>query len=249
MFLIASCTAQLIYFIMSPKLYNEYAWVLYRKAGAEQHFQSLYRKYLIWLCVLKQDTAFGLFCVLLSGRGIYNSGWMAALDYLSLSICLIMLFSGWFVVKHEMIIFTRLWFLLFPLLPAYIITIWVSEYQFHVLNMDQSYALQTLGILFTICGVCSLITRILLTYFTIDVYKNFGKGRLSLDSIKNKGRTKTKSIDEEDNSEAETSYGYVNYNQNPPPESPEEAWTLKDVLNTTYAMEKEEDVDVNVKKY
>jgi len=116
--------------------------------------------------------------------------------------------------------------------------------------MNQTYALKTLGILYTICGAWSLITRFALMYLTYLVYNNFGKGRLSLDTLKQKQDRNTKSIDEDDISDI-GEYGYINYTPGTTatvPENPEENWTLKDVIDTTYAMAAKEDDD-NVKKY
>jgi len=229
-FISITCGTQLVYFLLSPKLYQEHGWVLYRKAGGDKDTRALYRKYLVWLSFLKLDTAFGLFCVLLSGKGVYNTGWMAGLDYTMLILCIFLLASGWYVVKHEHVIFTRIWFFFFPLLPAYIIGFWVEQYTFNRDSPRSNYASQTLGILFTICGICSFITRIALITLTFIVYNNFGKGLITLESLKKKDIT---TLDEERDS-------LDGYDYHADPE--EGNWTLKDVIANTYALDADSDI-------
>jgi len=191
LFLVVTCSCQLFYFVVSPFLYEEYAWVLYRKSVLDKQLRAIYIKYLIWLCFLRLDSAFGILSVLLSGKGICNAGLNAGLDYATFAVCIIFLAVGYYVIKKELVVYTRLWFLLFPLLPAYDLAFLVIQYK-TALDSQQEHTLYTLRVLFTVSSVCALLSRVGLIYFTYVVYNNFGKGLLNLEEAKEREKAKKK---------------------------------------------------------
>eukprot|EP01124_Arcella_intermedia_P027748 TRINITY_DN5492_c0_g1_i2.p1 TRINITY_DN5492_c0_g1~~TRINITY_DN5492_c0_g1_i2.p1 ORF type:complete len:266 (-),score=56.33 TRINITY_DN5492_c0_g1_i2:25-822(-) len=201
LYLIAACSSQLIYLILSPFLYTDYEWAVWRVAGAEIKDQGLYRKYLLWLSLLKLDTAFGVFCTLLNGRGAFKEGWYLVIDYVMLGICIIFMAWGWFVVKKEIRVWTIIWFFLFPLLPAYVIGFWVKQFTYNRYDPNAEYTSKTMGTLFTVCGVISLLARIGLTITTRTVFLNFGKGLLEFGAKNEEAARDTYDIEEEEDPE------------------------------------------------
>jgi len=179
LFLGTACFPQLFYIGVSPNLYKEYAWVLYRKAGADVAIRSLYIQYLIWSCLLKLDTVFGILSTFLSGRGVCNDSVSTVLDYSTLTVCLLFLGIGYYVVQREFIQYTRLWFLLFPILPTYNIAYLVLQYS-TPLNPQTEHTWYTLRILYTVLAGLSLAAWLGLVYFTYIVYNNFGKKKKEL---------------------------------------------------------------------
>jgi len=260
LFLCAACVPQLFYIGISWNLYKEYAWVLYRKAGADVMLRGLYIKYLLWSCLLKLDTVFGILATFLSGRGVCNGGILAFFDYATLFICIIFLFMGYYVVQRELVMYTRIWFFLFPFLPAHNIGFLIYSYKFQSIDPTQ-YTEYILRALFTAVAVCSLVTWVGLVYFTFIVYNNYGKGLVTLaeerKKRKEKQKSKTKITTEDDEDDSESDYAnsdYQNYdnnnNNNNIARNSEDGWSLKDVIANTYALEDgNQRTSAQVKKY
>jgi len=241
-FLVGTCIAQLFYFVVSPKLYKEYAWVLYRKAGADQAVRGLYRKYLQWSCIQKLDAFFGFFSVFLSGNGIVNS----ALDWSMFALLIVFLGVGYYAVNKELVGLTIAWFCLFPFLPAYII------YNFLVItilqdpNQPDDVTARRLKILFSVCGSGSLISRVALCVISVIVFRNYGKGLVSLVQLKKEEKKKVQEGHDDDEDVSVSvdggEYGYINYGGETLPQQPENEnnmdWKLKDVIDNTTAIEK-----------
>jgi len=143
---------QLFYIGVSRNLYKEYAWVLYRKAGADMTLRALYIQYLIWSCLLKLDTVFGILSTFLNGKGVCNGGMFAAFDYTTFGLCIFFVVFGYYVVKRELLLYTRLWFLLFPFLPAYNLGFIVYQYSIYI-DKTTNYTEYTLRTLYTIAGM------------------------------------------------------------------------------------------------
>jgi len=191
-FLCAACAPQIFYIGVSWNLYKEYAWVLYRKAGADTMLRDLYIKYLLWSCLLKLDTVFGILSTFLSGKGVCNGGLLAFFDYFTLFICIIFLFIGYYVVQRELVMYTRLWFFLFPFLPAYNIGFLIYQYMYETIDPHRNYTEYILRALYTAAAACSLLTWVGVVYFTYIVVNNYGKGLVTLaEERKKKERKKT----------------------------------------------------------
>jgi len=203
--------------------------------------RSLYIQYLIWSCLLKLDTVFGILSTFLSGRGVCNSITLSALDYSTLAICLLFLGIGYYVVQRELIHYTRLWFLLFPILPTYNIAYLILLYS-NPLDPLTEHTWYTLRILYTVLAGISLVAWLGLVYYTYIVYNNFGKGLGDLAQEKQveKQRTKNTTTDDDDDMES-NGEGYLNYSGNneviPGEQASDDGWSLKDVIANTYALD------------
>jgi hypothetical protein len=170
MFLISNSVTQFFYLIVSYYLYKEYRWVVWKKAGPDEAIQGMYQNYLKWSCFQKLDMSFSGFCILLSGLGVYNTGWESALDVTMSVLLVITVISGYIFVKNEYSLATKLWILLLPSMPAYVIAWFIMQKSF-----DQSGKYSLYGP-FLICGSFLLLTRTILVYFTVIVIRNYGKG-------------------------------------------------------------------------
>jgi len=169
MFLISNSLTQLLYFLISYHLYKEYRWIVWKKVGPLEGTQGMYRDYLKWSCFQKLDMTFCGFCILLSGQGVYNTGWESAVDIIMFLVLLITIISGYIFVKYEYSIPTKLWIFLLFIMPGYVIAWFILEKNFD----NGTYSLY---IPFLVCGSFLLLTRTVLIYFTVIVIGNYGKG-------------------------------------------------------------------------
>jgi len=199
MFVITNALAQICYFSISYYLYKEYRWVLWKKAGSDETVQAMYGNYLKWSCFQKLDMTFAGFCILLSGQGAFNTGWESALDIVMLLILIATIISGYVFVKQEYSILTKLWFLLLPIMPGYIIAWFILQKNF---DTNGSYSLY---IPFIVCGCFLLITRLILVYYTVLLLTSYGKGLKDL----------TKTVDQTEITVIEEDEG-ENYFENEP---------------------------------
>jgi len=175
-FLVSNCVTQVFYFSVSGFLYQEYEWVLWKRAGSDQKIQKMYKSYLLWSCFQKLDMTFCGYCLLFSGRGVFNGGWESGVDIGMGILLLITILTGYFFVRKEYILLTKIWFIILPIMPIYVIVLFVL--QNNLPSGDYS-----LYIPFRICGALLFISRSLLVYFTIILITNYGKGLIALTSL------------------------------------------------------------------
>jgi len=176
MFLISNSVTQFFYLIVSYYLYKEYRWVVWKKAGPDEAIQGMYQNYLKWSCFQKLDMSLAGFCILLSGEGVYNKGWLLGLDFAMSIILVFTIITGYIFIKYEYSLLSKLWILLLPIMPAYVIG-WI------ILERDSAIGSYSLYVPFLVCATLVLITRLLLLIFTVLAISNYGKGLKNLTSI------------------------------------------------------------------
>jgi len=175
-FLISNCITQLIYICVGWFLYKEYGWVLWKKAGSDVNKQKMYKSYLLWSCFQKLDMTFCSYCLLFSGQGIYNFGWETGVDIGMGVLLAITIVTGYIFVKKEWSLLTKIWFVILPIMPIYVIVLFYLQNDFP--TGDYS-----LYIPFRICGALLFISRLLLVYYTIVLINFYGKGLINLTSL------------------------------------------------------------------
>jgi len=240
LFMCVACLCQVIYFVLSYWLYGEYRWRLYKKAGADKKFRAIYRIFLLWITFLKLCATLVIFNILLSGDGIYNTGWISGVAATMAAITLIWLIVSYIAVKSESKLLMGCCFLYFLLSPSYIIGFWIEQYNFNQ-TPQSDYVSKTMGDLFTIIGVINIIMHFILIVLSITVLRNFGKGLKKLSFLDKPEVTEESSLVSGDNYHSGGSEEISSDISAHPrvEEDIESEYSIFDVIRNTYAMEKD----------
>jgi len=223
MFVVSNSITQIFYFSVSWALYKEYRWVLWKKAGSDLDTQNMYTNYLKWSCFQKLDMTFAGYCILFSGDGVFNIGWKQALDWSMAVLLVITIITGYIFVRKEWSLPSKLWFLILPVAPAYVIALFVLE---NDLPKDD----YSLYIPFRLTGALLFISRIFLVYYTVILIDNYGKGLIELTALNNEKAL----IDEEDEAPSENGdyVEAITHSQHGEGEE-RESYSIKDVIDNT----------------
>jgi len=174
--LITTCTCQVSYFIFGIFLHKEHAWRLYKKVGSDNIFRSMYRIYLLWKAFFKLDLLYTLLCVVLSGRGVYNTGWLSVADWTMIGIEILIYFPlGYYSFKNEAVRYAIPWMLLSPISVTYICGMWSWQFLFNFTS-EADWSSKVFGNLFSVTSGLAVIVHFILLVLSIKAIQNFGKG-------------------------------------------------------------------------
>jgi len=202
----------------------------------------MYRKYLLWKAFFKQDILYTLFAVVLSGKGVYNTGWMAICDW-TMIVITIFIFApvGYFSFRNERTRFAIAWMMSFPITWTYLGAMWAWQYLYF--TDHEEWSSKVLGVVFSVAGLIAAICHTVLFVLSIKVVKNFGKGlkqfSYTTKSMAPKKYVKGESLyydydgidDEEDGTDPTNSMsGSTNHIG-----SDDDSLSIYDVLRNTYA--------------
>lgn len=169
--LISVCIFCPLNFVLGWFTYKAFGWKIYHKIGANITLQSIYRKYQIFVSLLKIDLLFGTGLVLGIGLFQLDDGVTFYIDLAMLPISIGWAMLGLFGVRHEEKI-SMGFFLSFAVLePIYIV--WKAIGWIHA--TPSKIGVYAFGI---ICAAASvaLLVRVCLVCFAVIAYSNFEKG-------------------------------------------------------------------------
>jgi hypothetical protein len=216
--------SQVFYFIVAYPLHQEFGWRVYRKVGSDKQIRVIYKRFLIFITLLKFDLMFALINILTSGKGVYNTGWNLALDIIAGVIMLLFFFLGWKGMKREIPWATAVFFGLSIIEPIYIVYNIIELSNSPRLSPDANYSEKAIAVLFIATACLFLVFRMLVMIFAVMVWRSYGKGLKDILLAKPYLKEKKVSIQDEND---------VIYDIQDTAEPPE--WSLEDVITNTYA--------------
>ena len=96
--LIVSVLFEVILISVSYSVFKEYNWLLHNKIGAQQKTQDLYKRYLIFMALLKLGLMLGVISAYASGNGFRSVAYEVAIDIIYIISCVATLIFGWTAV-------------------------------------------------------------------------------------------------------------------------------------------------------
>jgi len=174
--IVVSGVCQISYFVFGFFLYQEYVWHLYKKVGSDKQIRTMYRVYLLWKAFFKLDVLYTLFSVILSGKGVFNDGFMAACDW-TVTAIIIFIYAplGYYAVETENRRYAIVWMIMFPISWIYIAAMWSWQYIYNGTNYA-NFSSKVLGIMFSVTGALAVVVHVILLVYSIKTVNNFGKG-------------------------------------------------------------------------
>eukprot|EP01125_Pyxidicula_operculata_P020527 TRINITY_DN7604_c0_g1_i3.p1 TRINITY_DN7604_c0_g1~~TRINITY_DN7604_c0_g1_i3.p1 ORF type:complete len:189 (+),score=29.00 TRINITY_DN7604_c0_g1_i3:513-1079(+) len=136
----------------------------------------MYSVFLKWLTVLKLDALYTITSAFVSGKGIYNEGYLLGLDILVIILSIVFIVLGYFSIRRELVPLTIVWFCIFPLMTSYLLYNLYETWDFNLHSSKANYASHNLGGIYTITSSIALVSHLVLIGLTVKVYNNFGKG-------------------------------------------------------------------------
>jgi len=157
--------------ILGWQTYKAFGWSIYRKIGANIALQKIYRKYQIFVSLLKIDLLFGTGLVLGIGLFQLDDDTSFYIDLAMLPVSIGWAVLGLFGVRHEEKITMGL-FLSFAVLEPIYIT-WKAVGWIHA--TPTKVGVGTFAIICTAASI-ALLVRACLVCFAVIAYSNFEKG-------------------------------------------------------------------------
>jgi len=109
-------------------------------------------------------------------KEFFNGGWESGVDTGMGILLVITIITGYIFVKKEYGLLTKIWFVILPIMPIYVIILFI-------LQNDLASGDYSLYIPFRLCGALLFTSRSLLVYYTIVLITNYGKGLIVLTSL------------------------------------------------------------------
>jgi len=169
--LVSVCIFCPLNFVLGWLTFKAFGWKIYHKIGANIVLQSIYRKYQIFVSLLKIDLLFGTGLVLGIGLFQLDDGFSFYVDLTMLPISIGWAILGLFGVRHEEKISMGLFLSFAVLEPIYIV--WKAIGWIHA--TPTSMGVYAFSIIVAAASV-ALFVRACLVCFAIIAYANFEKG-------------------------------------------------------------------------
>lgn len=171
-----------IYICAAYPLHKEYKARTYAKAGSDASFIKIYGEYLLLMAFKKMDFIYTIMSVVLSGRGLFNIGWEAAIDVIMVLLAFANMFFGTYGFYYEnkpCVYFYWIDFIPHPMYFGY------HFYVIHTLGPFKYWTQtqQVTVVIFLVYASVACLSHIIALPVSIVAYRNFGKGLKKMEFV------------------------------------------------------------------